>query len=196
MGHLLHIPTVGIIRGDELTINSNAYLSRMNDWGMQMHFISRKSYRSKPIPSNFKNYAIIAEGGFGDLAFQGMEELTDELPACDIIYTSVGTGATAIGIATNIDKPVVGILTLNNRSEIEAHPLPINLSIEDAYVFGKYAKQTDELDLFCSEFYQKHGIHIEPTYTGRMFYALTDHIKNGHIAPQSKLVAIHTGGVK
>lgn len=195
-GHSLGIPTVGIIRGDELTINSNTYLSQMSAWGMKLHFISRTAYRSKPIPSTFKNYAIIAEGGFGELAIQGMEVLADELPTCDLIYTAVGTGSTAIGIAKNIDKPVVGILTLNNRSEIEAHSLPPNLRINDAYVFGKYAKQNDELDLFCAEFYQKHGISIEPIYTGRMFYALMEHIKNGHIASHSKLVAIHTGGVK
>jgi 1-aminocyclopropane-1-carboxylate deaminase/D-cysteine desulfhydrase-like pyridoxal-dependent ACC family enzyme len=168
----------------------------MDAWGMQLHFISRTAYRSKPIPSDYENYAVIAEGGFGELAIQGMEILVEELPACDLIYTAVGTGATAIGVAKNIDKPVVGILTLNNRSEIEAHSLPTNLRIEDAYVFGKYAKQNDELDLFCAEFHLKHGISIEPIYTGRMFYALTEHIKNGHIAPNTKLVAIHTGGVK
>ena len=195
-GHSLAIPTVGIIRGNELTVNSNPYLSQMNAWGMQLHFISRTDYRSKPIPPAYENYAVIAEGGFGELAIQGMEDLVSELPDCDMIYTAIGTGATAIGIAKNIDKPVKGILTLNNRSEIEGHSLPTNLSIEDAYVFGKYAKQNDELDLYCAEFNLKHGISIEPIYTGRMFYALSGHIKNGHIAPNTKLVAIHTGGVK
>jgi 1-aminocyclopropane-1-carboxylate deaminase/D-cysteine desulfhydrase-like pyridoxal-dependent ACC family enzyme len=87
-------------------------------------------------------------------------------------------------------------LTLNNRSEIEAHSLPSNLGIDDAYVFGKYAKQNNTLDGFCADFGNKHQIAIEPIYTGRMFYALTEHIKNGHVAPNSKLVAIHTGGVK
>ncbi len=195
-GHSLGIPTVGIIRGEELTIDSNAYLSQMKDWGMQLHFISRTAYRAKPIPTAFEKYAVIAEGGFGELAIQGMENLVDELPTCDLIYTAVGTGATAIGIAKYTDKPVMGILTLHNRSEIEANKIPANLDIEDAYVFGKYAKQNDELDLFCAKFYQKHGIPIEPIYTGRMFYALMEHIKNGHIAPNSKLVALHTGGVK
>jgi 1-aminocyclopropane-1-carboxylate deaminase len=195
-GHSLGIPTVGIIRGEELTIDSNPYLSQMNAWGMQLHFISRTHYRSKPIPPAYENFAVIAEGGFGELAIKGMESLMNELPDCDMIYTAIGTGATAIGIAKNIDKPVMGILTLNNRSEIEAHSLPTNLSIEDAYVFGKYAKQNDELDLFCGEFHLQHGISIEPIYTGRMFYALSEHIKNGHIAPNTKLVAIHTGGVK
>lgn len=195
-GHSLGIHTVGIIRGNELTVNSNPYLRQMKEWGMQLHFISRTDYRSKSIPSAYENYDVIAEGGFGELAIKGMEILVDELPTCDLIYTAVGTGATAMGIAKYIDKPVVGILTLNNRSEIEAHSLPNNLGIEDAYVFGKYAKQNGELDLFCDEFFQKHGISIEPIYTGRMFYALSEHIKNGHIAPNTKLVAIHTGGVK
>jgi 1-aminocyclopropane-1-carboxylate deaminase len=195
-GHSLGIPTVGIIRGDELTIDSNPYLSQMNAWGMQLHFITRTDYRSKNIPSGLDQYTVILEGGFGELAIQGMEILVNELPECDLIYTAVGTGATAIGLAKYTDKPVVGILTLNNLSEIEAHGIPTNLGIESAYVFGKYAKQNDELDLFCADFYQKHGIPIEPIYTGRLFYALIEHIKNGHIAPHSKLVAIHTGGIK
>lgn len=195
-GHSLGIPTLGIIRGDELSIDSNTYLSQMNAWGMKLHFISRKDYRSKPIPPEYENYVFIAEGGFGELAIQGMQALVSELPDCDLIYSAVGTGATGIGIAKYTEKPVIGVLTLNNRAEIEAHTLPTNLSIEEAYVFGKYAKQNDELSLFCTEFHQKHGIPIEPIYTGRMFYALTEHIKNGHIASNTKLVAIHTGGVK
>ena len=195
-GHSLGIPTVGIIRGDELNPESNPFLAKMNDWGMQLHFISRADYRSKLIPTGYEKYVEIAEGGFGELAIQGMEELVSELPEIDLIYTAIGTGVTAIGIANYTKNPVVGVLTLNNRAEIEEHSIPINLEIEDAYVFGKYAKQDDELNQFCADFYEKHQIAIEPIYTGRMFYALIEHIKNGHIASNSKLVAIHTGGVK
>ena len=195
-GHSLGIPTVGIIRGDELHLESNPFLSQMNEWGMKLQFISRTDYRMKPIPTGFESYQVIAEGGFGHLAIQGMEDLVNELPAHDLIYTAIGTGATAIGIAKYSKKPIVGVLTLNNRTEIEEHKIPANLAIEDAYVFGKYAKQNDVLDLFCADFYEKHQIAIEPIYTGRMFYALIEHIKNGHIASHSKLVAIHTGGVK
>jgi 1-aminocyclopropane-1-carboxylate deaminase len=95
--------------------------------------------------------------------------------------------------------PVTGILTLNNQAEIENHLTDFpaaNLKIDDNYIFGKYAKQSQDLDIFCNEFYEKHRIQIEPIYTGRMFYALVDHIKNDHIASDSKLVAIHTGGIK
>jgi 1-aminocyclopropane-1-carboxylate deaminase len=195
-GHSLGIPTVGIIRGEELNPTSNPYLAQISDWGMQLYFISRASYRLKKLPKRFEGYNVIAEGGLGELAFKGMEDLVLELPEYDCIYTAVGTGATAIGIANYTNKPVVGVLTFNNRAEIVEHSLPANLEIEEGYVFGKYAKQNNELDQFCTEFYAKHQIPIEPIYTGRMFYALIDHIKNGHIAPNTKLVAIHTGGVK
>ena len=198
-GNSLGIPTVGIVRGDELHATSNTYLSQMTDWGMQLHFINRSAYREKQIPGGYEDYVMIAEGGFGELAIQGMEELVSEIPACDHIYTAIGTGATAIGIAQYYNGTVHGILTLNNKTEIEEHlklyPRP-NVIIDDQYIFGKYAKQTIQLDQFCEEFNTKYNIAIEPIYTGRMFYALVDHIKKGHIVPYSKLVAIHTGGVK
>jgi 1-aminocyclopropane-1-carboxylate deaminase len=199
VGHSLAIPTVGIVRGEELHVTSNPYLKQMNEWGMKLHFVTRSLYRDKEIPSEYDNYLCIPEGGYGSLAIDGMDDLVHELPSCDAIFCAMGTGVTAIGIARTTSVPVTGILTLNNQAEIEDHLLDFpaaNLKIDDNYIFGKYAKSNSDLDLFCKEFNEKHRITIEPIYTGRLFYALTTHIKNGHIAPNSKLVAIHTGGVK
>ena len=199
VGHSLSIPTVGIVRGEELNATSNPYLKQMNEWGMKLHFVTRSLYRDKEIPSEYENYLYIPEGGYGSQAIDGMDTLVNELPSCDAIYCAIGTGATAIGIARATSVPVTGIITLNNQAEIENHLMDFpaaNLKIDNNYIFGKYAKQNQDLDIFCNDFYEKHRIHIEPIYTGRMFYALVDHIKNGHIAPDSKLVAIHTGGIK
>ncbi len=198
-GHALGIPTVGIVRGEELNVNSNPYLKQMNEWGMKLHFVTRSLYREKEIPTEYENYKCIPEGGYGHEAIDGMDTLFNEIPSCNTIYCAIGTGATAIGIARASNVPVIGILTLNNQAEIEDHlnTFPArNLRIDKSYIFGKYAKSNADLDLFCKEFNEKHQIPIEPIYTGRLFYALTDHIKNGHIAPYSKLVAIHTGGIK
>jgi 1-aminocyclopropane-1-carboxylate deaminase/D-cysteine desulfhydrase-like pyridoxal-dependent ACC family enzyme len=198
-GHSLGIPTVGIVRGEELHVSSNLYLKQMNEWGMTLHFVTRSLYRDKEFPTEYENYLFIPEGGYGAQAIDGMDTLVNELPSCDAIYCAMGTGATAIGIARSSNVPVTGILTLNNQAEMEDHlnDFPAkNLRIVDTYIFGKYAKSSADLDLFCKEFSEKHRIPIEPIYTGRMFYALVDHIKNGHIAPDSKLVAIHTGGIK
>jgi 1-aminocyclopropane-1-carboxylate deaminase len=198
-GHSLGFSTVGIVRGEELNSASNTYLKQMNEWGMKLHFVTRSHYRDKLIPYEYENYLYIPEGGYGSQAIDGMDNLVNELPSCDAIYCAMGTGATAIGMARATSVPVTGILTLNNEAEIEEHLMNFpaaNLKIDDSYIFGKYAKSNADLDLFCKEFSEKHRIPIEPIYTGRMFYALFDHIKNGHIAPDSKLVAIHTGGLK
>jgi 1-aminocyclopropane-1-carboxylate deaminase/D-cysteine desulfhydrase-like pyridoxal-dependent ACC family enzyme len=198
-GHALGIPTVGIVRGEELNVTSNPCLRQINEWGMKLHFVTRSLYREKVIPYKYQNYLSIPEGGYGSQAIDGMDTLVNELPSCDAIYCAMGTGATAIGIARATNVPVTGILTLNNQAEIEDHlnDFPTNnLTLDDNYIFGKYAKSNTDLELFCTEFNEKHQIPIEPIYTGRLFYALIDHIKNGHIAPDSKLVAIHTGGIK
>jgi 1-aminocyclopropane-1-carboxylate deaminase/D-cysteine desulfhydrase-like pyridoxal-dependent ACC family enzyme len=198
-GHALGIPTVGIVRGEELNVTSNPYLKQINEWGMKLNFETRTRYREKKIPLEYENYLCIPEGGYGPKAIDGMNTLVNELPSCNAIYCALGTGATAIGIARFSNVPVTGILTLNNQAEIEDHlnDFPTNnLTLDDNYIFGKYAKSNTDLELFCKEFNEKHQIPIEPIYTGRLFYALIDHIKNGHIAPDSKLVAIHTGGIK
>jgi 1-aminocyclopropane-1-carboxylate deaminase len=198
-GHSLGIPTVGIVRGEELNVTSNPYFKQMNEWGMKFYFVTRSLYRDKEIPAEYANYLSIPEGGYGSQAIDGMDTLVNELPSSDAIYCAMGTGATAIGIARATSVPVTGILTLNNQTEIENHLMDFpaaNLKLDENYIFGKYAKSTADLDLFCKNFCEKHRIPIEPIYTGRMFYALFDHIKNGHIAPDSKLVAIHTGGIK
>ncbi len=198
-GHALGIPTVGIVRGEELHVTSNSYLKQINEWGMKLHFVTRSLYREKVIPYEYENYLSIPEGGYGSQAIDGMNTLVNELPSCDAIYCAIGTGATAIGIARATNVPVTGIQTLNNQAEIENHlsDFPAaNLTIDENFIFGKYAKSNADLDKFCRNFYEKHQIAIEPIYTGRMFYALINHIKNGHIAPESKLVAIHTGGIK
>ena len=198
-GHALGIPTVGIVRGEELNVTSNSYLKQINEWGMKLHFVTRSLYREKVIPYEYENYLSIPEGGYGSQAIDGMNTLVNELPSCDAIYCAMGTGATAIGIARATNVPVTGIQTLNNQAEIENHlsDFPAaNLTIDENFIFGKYAKSNADLDKFCRNFYEKHQIAIEPIYTGRMFYALINHIKNGHIAPESKLVAIHTGGIK
>jgi 1-aminocyclopropane-1-carboxylate deaminase len=68
--------------------------------------------------------------------------------------------------------------------------------IYDAYIFGKYAKQPEELVNFCQLFEQKHQIKIEPIYTGKMFYGLYDLIQKDKFKPGSNILALHTGGIK
>jgi 1-aminocyclopropane-1-carboxylate deaminase len=205
IGFHFNIKTIGIVRGNELTINSNPYLKQISDWGMKLYFQDRESYRKKTIPLEIEteNAIIIPEGGFSQVGVLGLESLISELKNqinFDFIVTAVGTGTTAIGICQYAKIKTIGILTLNNLTEIETNSQGFDLEnlleINTNYIFGKYAKDSKTLNEFCENFYKKHQILIEPTYTGRMFYGLYDLIKSNHFPKNSKIIALHSGGIK
>lgn len=200
VGNQLNIQTIGIVRGDELTYTSNPYLTQMHEWGMKLYFINRKQYELKVLPTNEKAL-LIPEGGYGDLGINGIGNLVNEITPFDPthIITAVGTGTTALGIRKFWNKPIYGILTLNNLSEIQRHEKELNLKgniwFED-YIMGKYAKESEIINKFCSTFEYDHQVKIEPTYTGRMFYGLYDLIQKNHFPKGSKILALHSGGIK
>ena len=205
IGNQFNIKTVGIIRGNELSTNSNSYLKQMSEWGMDLYFLDRESYRKKIIPEELEteNTIIIPEGGFSKVGVLGLEGLKNELKEqidADYIITAIGTGTTAIGISQFLKIKTIGILTLNNLTEIETNSQGFDLEnlleINTNYIFGKYAKDSKTLNEFCENFYKKHQILIEPTYTGRMFYGLYDLIKSNHFPKNSKIIALHSGGIK
>jgi 1-aminocyclopropane-1-carboxylate deaminase len=205
IGNQFNLKTIGIIRGNELSINSNSYLKQMSEWGMDLKFLDRESYRKKTIPLEIEteNAMIIPEGGFSRVGVLGLESLILELKNQinpDFIITAVGTGTTAIGICQYAKLKTIGILTLNNLKEIEinsqGYDLENLLEINTHYIFGKYAKDSKTLNEFCDIFNKKHHILIEPTYTGRMFYGLYDLIKRNYFPENSNIIALHSGGIK
>ena len=67
--------------------------------------------------------------------------------------------------------------------------------VEDEYYFGGYAKKTPKL-LECTEqFTQETGVPIEPTYTGKILYGLSQLLDDGVVESNTQVIAIHTGGV-
>ena len=200
VGNQLNIQTIGIVRGDELTYTSNPYLTQMHEWGMRLYFINRKQYKLKVWPVNEK-VLVIPEGGYGELGINGISQLVNEVTPFDPthIITAVGTGTTALGIRKFWDKPIYGILTLNNLAEIQRHENEFNITgniwLED-YIMGKYAKKTDIINNFCATFENDHQVKIEPIYTGKMFYGLYDLIQKKHFPRGSKILALHSGGIK
>jgi 1-aminocyclopropane-1-carboxylate deaminase len=206
VGHVMGIKTIGIIRGEELNIQSNPYLIQMNQWGMNLHFISRDAYRKKEIPAQVGeiSFILIPEGGYGSLGLKGMKDLGSEIMQemkPDYLITALGTGTTALGLIQSIHIKTIGILTLKNKKEIEEHIIEhaINarkFDLQTDYVFDKYAKSHDFLDTFCAQFEESHQIKIEPIYTGRMFYGLYDLLKKNYFESGSTIVALHTGGIK
>jgi 1-aminocyclopropane-1-carboxylate deaminase len=68
--------------------------------------------------------------------------------------------------------------------------------LTDDYSFGGYAKIDSELVRFVNEFKKKTNILLDPVYTGKMMFGIVDLINKGFFRKNSRILAIHTGGLQ
>lgn len=210
-GKELGVNTIGIIRGEELKnkIVENPTLSFADDCGMHLHFISREVYKGKDeiefinnLKKQFGEFYLLPEGGTNALAVKGCEEiLTETEAAFQYICVPVGTGGTIAGLvkASNEDQHVLGFSALKGTfqsSEIAKYTSKTNFEITDVYCFGGYGKIDVDLIRFMNEFKEKTNIPLDPIYTGKMMFGIMDLLKKGYFKENSRILAIHTGGLQ
>jgi len=202
---------IGVIRGEELkdSWQSNTTLSRAYDDGMRFKFISRNDYRNKEDPEfikqlkkEFGEFYLVPEGGTNSLAIKGCEEiLTQEDKEFNIVCTSAGTGGTASGLinASFPHQKVLGFSALKGdflKNDIMKLVSNDRWELITDYHFGGYAKISEELILFINDFKEKTKIPLDPIYTGKMMFGLFDMVKRDTFAPNTRILAIHTGGLQ
>lgn len=203
--------TIGIIRGDELRdkIIENPTLHFAQECGMQFEFITREAYRHKSetffiekLKEKFGNFYLVPEGGTNELAIKGCEEiLTNEDSQFDFVCCAVGTGGTISGIINSIlpHQKVLGFPALKGNflnDEIRNFVQKENWELIHEYHFGGYGKVNVELIDFINQFYKDTKIPLDPIYTGKMVFGVTDLIKKNYFAENSKILLIHTGGIQ
>jgi 1-aminocyclopropane-1-carboxylate deaminase len=203
--------TIGIIRGEELQekIEENPSLSVAQQFGMKLVFVSRDAYRLKETPefikemkSQFGDFYLLPEGGTNELAIKGCEEILSE---DDIefshICSSIGTGGTISGIINSAasHQNIIGFSSLKGdflQNDIAKFANQKNWTINCEYHFGGYGKVTNELIEFINSFYKQYEIPLDPIYTGKMMFGILDLIQKDFFPPNSKILAIHTGGLQ
>jgi 1-aminocyclopropane-1-carboxylate deaminase len=217
-GRLYHFHTIGLIRGDVPAPGAalNPTLAQAAADGMALHYLDRAAYRRRAEPefvneilAEFGPAYVLPEGGTNALALPGCAELVAEIReqvAFDTLAVAVGTGGTLAGLLTGLAEAeqVVGVAALKNggflREEIDAltqaatGKTHANYSVQTNYHFGGYARYSAELLTFIRQFRQRHGVLLDPIYTGKLLFGVLDLIAQGYFAPGSTVVAIHTGG--
>ncbi|MBB3123833.1 1-aminocyclopropane-1-carboxylate deaminase [Mesoflavibacter sabulilitoris] len=203
--------TIGIIRGEELKdkVDTNPTLSFAKSCGMTFNFISRKDYRHKSNPNfisnlkdRFGDFYLIPEGGTNNLAIKGCQEILNEKDSkFDYICCAVGTGGTVSGIinASKSNQKVLGFSSLKGdflNKDISKFATSTNWELITDYHFGGYGKINDSLITFINKFKSENKIPLDPIYTGKMMFGIFDLIKKGYFKPNSKILAIHTGGLQ
>ncbi|MEQ1531549.1 MAG: pyridoxal-phosphate dependent enzyme [Methylococcales bacterium] len=211
VGKVLGLKTIGLIRG-EAQQPLTATLMDMQNWGMELRFVSRSDYRVLrqyrgcfDLPGLKPGQYWLPEGGAQVLALQGVAEVITEIAMpYDVLCVPCGTGATLAGLIAQAPESVsiLGFAALKNADFLNAdvknllqrpkHNWQINLD----YHFGGFAKTNSELLSFVDGFELNSAIPIEPIYTGKMLYGLYDLIRKQQFKPGRRIIAVHTGGLQ
>ncbi len=221
------LKSIGIIRGNEGTIGElslNITLKEAQQYGMQLHFISREEYKRKEekefieeLKNKFGEFYLIEEGGANHLGIEGCKEILLEESVVehgrnhhyDYITCAAGTGTTLTGLFLSLreKEKLIGFPALKNGEFIleeiknkipekyfEENKNRIELICD--YHFGGYAKVNDELKNFVSDFFNQTQIQLDLIYNGKMMFGLLDLIQKDHFPKKTRILAIHTGGVQ
>ncbi|NUR41482.1 MAG: pyridoxal-phosphate dependent enzyme [Streptomyces sp.] len=214
-GRLLGLPTVGVVRGDELADRPlNPSLARCVSDGMRLHFVDRSTYRRKNEPSALgpilraagaEDAYVVPEGGSNTLAVRGCRALGEELrDRAEVVAVACGTGGTFAGMAAGLGAgqralgiPVLkgGFLTADIQGLQEAafgEPRG-DWSLDDRFHFGGYARTTPELDAFAKDFEDRHGVAVERLYVAKLLYGLVTLVEEGAFPPGTRVAAVITG---
>ena len=207
-GKQYNLKTIGIIRGE---VVENETLQDCKRWGMDIHFISRETYREKydihflkTVQEEFKTSYIIPEGGNNALGQKGCAEIVspEQKEKYDLFCCSIGTGATFTGIVNSLggEKKAMGFSAIKNghyiANEIQQQTVFSNFELQYEYHFGGFAKLNDSLITFMQQFKNEHQIELDRVYTGKMLFGIFDLIEKNSFQEDTKILAIHTGGLQ
>lgn len=214
-GQLTGFETIGVIRGDELgkdlqnTLAQNSTLHNAHEYGMQFDFVERSMYREKMQPhilnllkEKHGDCFVIPEGGTNVLAVKGCAEIiTAQDKDFDAICIALGTGGSMAGVINGsyAHQEIVGFPALKGdflKEELKKYTEKENWKLITDYHFGGYAKVNKELIDFINTFKKEQKISLDPIYTGKMIFGVFDLVKNGFFRKNTRILAIHTGGLQ
>lgn len=219
--HKSGLKSIGVVRGEELTKDSNANLKRCHELGMKLIFISRVEYqlRNEKITQeewkeDFPTFLLVPEGGANYHGLIGCQEIIQEIPfECDHIFVAQGTTTTSCGILTALSENttlhvVPALKGFDALAEMKSILYPFYVDdeliadklkqvvVHEHAHFGGYAKTTPELIAFKQAQQQAFDLPLDLVYTSKAFFALLAWIDQ--LAPFNelqKIVFIHTGGL-
>ncbi|WP_306323461.1 MULTISPECIES: 1-aminocyclopropane-1-carboxylate deaminase/D-cysteine desulfhydrase [unclassified Streptomyces] len=214
-GRLLGVPTIGVVRGDELADRPlNPSLARCAADGMRLRFVDRSTYRRKTDPdvlaalldtADATDAYVVPEGGSNSLAVQGCTDLGRELRGhADVVALACGTGGTLAGLAAGLapEQRALGIAVLKGgflpadirALQEEAFGGPRGAwHVADGFHFGGYARVPAELAAFAEDFEARHGVPVERLYVAKALYALVALTQEGAFPRGTTLAAVVTG---
>ena len=210
MGKQCGFRTSGIIRGEEPGKISHTLLQAM-EYGMRLIFISREEYRNKKLPDEIwerqAEIHLVDEGGYGLPGAKGAGEILDhcQKEKFSHIACAVGTATMMAGLvkASLPQQVIIGVSVTRDASLRErffnllsSEEKVKKFQLVTGYHFGGYAKHNIELINFMNKFYKDTSIPTDFVYTGKLFYAISEMMRNDLFPGNSNLLIVHSGGLQ
>jgi 1-aminocyclopropane-1-carboxylate deaminase len=206
---LEQIPSIGIVRGDELEHKPlNPTLAQCQANGMLLVFVSRNEYALKEQGQTAQNLLksqtlyVLPEGGSNALAVKGCTEILSPADlGYDVVGCAVGTGGTLAGLATAAfpHQQVVGFQCANDAmipERIRTFVSRENWILLQSPVDRRYGQVGEPLVAFAKKVLDKTGVLLDPIYTAPMLFQLVQMIENNTWKFGTKILLIHTGGTQ
>jgi D-cysteine desulfhydrase len=208
-----NLASIGIIRGERPAILS-ATLQEVQDYAMQLQFISRGEYSNEEaiipmLQEKYPDYYIVPQGGQSHVGVLGAAEIAQlaQIESYSHICCATGTGTMLAGLvhAALPHQQVIGICSLkipddeNNSLNSFVKPYAANpkqYKIFYDYHFGGYARRTDELIRFMNDVYRQHGLPTDFVYTGKLLFGFMQLVQKGYFQADSRILLVHSGGLQ
>ncbi len=203
-GRLLGLPTVGVVRGQELADRPlNPSLARCTADGMRLHFIDRSTYRRKSEAETLaailraagaEEAYVVPEGGSNARAVLGCRALGQELRGrADLVALAAGLAPDQRALGVPVLKG--GFLTDGIRAlQHDAFGGPRGTwTLDDRFHCGGYARTTPELEAFATDFERRHAVPLERLYVAKLLYGLVTLAEEGAFPRGTTIAAVVTG---
>lgn len=206
------LKSAAFVRGEE-PVNPSATLLELGQYGMELVFTGRAEYQNKSElkklwDQRFQDYYWVNEGGSGEDGIRGASEILALTPFQQYshIIAASGTGTMVAGLLQRslphqnvISVPVLKIADRQNNelsSFIAGHAAGKPYEIWYEHHEGGYARKSAVLLEFMRRFYEQYGIPTDFVYTSKLFKALFQKIEDGYFSNESRILAIHSGGLQ
>lgn len=161
---------------------------------------------------------FIPGGGHGNTGTKAYDMAYDEIYAFsqktgidfDYIFLASGTGTThaglicgkqrrgnklqkIVGISIARKNPRGGQVVADSVLAYTGNPPGEDLIFDDSYICGGYGKYDDRIDAVIRRMFTKHGLPLDPTYTGKAYSGMERYFEDHQLCGK-KVLFIHTGG--
>lgn len=192
------IHSEGLVRGEPV---NNSVLSRCEELGMKLRFMSREEFRSlRKFDGELiweGNTCIIPEGANCMEGRAGMASLWMELERpYTYLMDSVGSGTSVRGLFATApgDTKILAIMAVNDHP-LAAQLRALGITVFKEYTRGGFAKMDAELLGVCRAFREETGILLDPVYTSKQWVAALDLLEKNHFKKGDRVLFVHSGGL-